>query len=369
VTPSSADSSPRVSRPDQFPGLPGWTRGSCLGCAGVVKAARHAHVVLGGRRDGSGLVVFGAKADAMLAEELDALPRDSLFLLGVAHRECIESARDRLHRGQAELPAVLPDLLAEEIDELPEEFHHPPTGKFCPLCGSSDITVEHVWPLWMSRALRKHIGAGESDRPFTMRDDKRRSRTIDIEAPACGLCNSRWLSVLEQDVRPILEPMVLGQEERILSREEQLLLATWALKTVLMFDVASGDQAVIPMGYYREFANLRTPLPSTQIWIGAYLGNAPVLAYRDALWIDIPHDEPPNAFVATITAFRVVFQVVGHFVKAASFRDRRYQFAPAIHRIWPVASGSVRWPARNNAFGDESLREFAHSFEGRHPDA
>jgi hypothetical protein len=307
----------------------------------------------------------------MLAEEVDALWDESLVVFGVAHRGCLERARDRLHQRAVDLPDVLPILTGDEIDELPEEFHHPPTGRFCPFGGSSDnLTVEHVWAQWISRALRKHVGVAQDERLFTIStpEGERRTRMIDVEAPTCRLCNTRWLSVLEQDVQRILEPMMLG-EECILSREQQRLLATWAAKTVLMFDIATGDEAVIPMGYYREFANLRSPLPSTQIWIGAYLGDAPAFACRDALWINVPYDEPPNAFVTTIAVFRVVFQVVGHFVKAGSFQDRRYQFASAIHRVWPVAPGSIRWPPRNVAFGDESLREFATSFEGRHPNA
>lgn len=368
------DSSPAKnvggSKPHQFPGLPGWTRARCLGCDGVVKAARHPYVVIGGRRDGSGLLVIGAKADAVLAEELEALGNEPFHLFGVAHRACLPIARERLHRRNVDLPDALPLITTDEIDELPEEFHHPPTGRLCPLCGSEDkLTDEHVWPLWFSRVLRKHAGASQDVRPFTvsMHGRERRVRMIDLTAPICSLCNGRWLSVLEQDVRPILEPMILG-EERVLSRDAQLLLATWAAKTVLMFDVASGE-AVIPMGYYREFANLRAPLPSTRIWIGAYREHSSAFALREALWIDIPPDERPNAYATTITAFRVVFQVFGHFVKAASFHDRRYQFASAIHRIWPIAPGAIRWPPRNVAFGDESLRDFATSFEGRHPDA
>jgi hypothetical protein len=153
-----------------------------------------------------------------------------------------------------------------------------------------------------------------------------------------------------ESLRPVartLEPMVLG-EERILSRAHQLLLATWAAKTALMFDASTGTEAVIPMGYYREFAQLRAPLPSTQVWLGAYAGARPGLAWRHALWLDVPLEEIPNAFVTTFTAYRVVFQVAGHFVKDAAFRDRRYQFASGIHRIWPLEPGSIRLPRESS---------------------
>jgi hypothetical protein len=353
----------------QFPGLPGWTRATCLGCAGLVKATRDAHVLVGGRRDGTALFAIGVEPQNVLAEEPEAVMSEPLLLFGVAHRGCLAQARERLRSGQVDLPAELPLMSADEIEELPEEYHHPPTGKFCPFCGSDEaLTVEHVWPQWMSRALRKHVGAKQHERPFavSVAGAKRVSRAIDVEAPACALCNNHWLSVLEQDVRPVLEPMLLG-EGRILSRTHQLLLATWAVKTVLMFDAATGADAVIPMGYYREFAQLRAPLPSTQVWLGAYSGIRPGLAWRQALWVDVPSEEAPNAFVTTFTAYRVVFQVAGHFVRDASFRDRRYQFASGVHRIWPVEPGSIRWPSRKFIFGDGSLEVFAGSFSDGQP--
>lgn len=351
-----------------FPGLPGWTRANCLGCGGLVKATRDAHVLIGGRRDGTALFVIGVEPQNVLAEEPEAVMSEPLLLFGVAHRRCLAQARDRLRSGQVDLPTDLPLMSADDIEQLPEEYHHPPTGKFCPFCGSDEaLTVEHVWPQWMSRALRKHVGAKQHERPFAISvpGAKRVSHAIDVEAPACELCNNRFLSVLEQDVSPVLELMLLG-EERVLNRAQQLLLATWAVKTALMFDASTGKDAVIPMGYYREFAQLRAPLPSTQVWLGAYSGIRPGLAWRQALWIDVPLDVAPNAFVTTFTAYRVVFQVAGHFVRAASFRDRRYQFASGIHRIWPVEPGSIRWPSRKLAFGDESLEAFAGSFDDGH---
>ena len=67
----------------------------------------------------------------------------------------------------------------------------------------------------------------------------RRIRSLDLTAPICVTCNNRWLAVLENDVQPVLAPLIRG-EERTLAPREQQLLATWAVKTTLMLDLWTG---------------------------------------------------------------------------------------------------------------------------------
>src|SRR6266540_5406612 len=106
---------------DTFPGVPGWRRSACLGCGERVVAARHAHVLIGGRRDGTALLIIGLEADRAMAEEPDALmSHGDTYLLGVAHRPCVDQARRQLRLGRVPLPADLPLLRVEDIDELPE---------------------------------------------------------------------------------------------------------------------------------------------------------------------------------------------------------------------------------------------------------
>ena len=329
---------------DQFPGLAGWRRASCLGCGQAVVAARHAHVLIGGRRDGTALVIMGIEPDCMWAEEPDALSRQ-IFLLGVAHRTCVELARRQLHSGQVLLPSTLPALTVEEIKELPEQFHLPPNGQLCAFCGGGGkLSDEHVWPQWLSRALRQLPWAPKKDRPFVMRGPHdRRTRVIDVTAPICQACNNGWLAALEQDAQQALTPMITGRPV-CLGRSEQALVAGWAVKTALIFDLSSRSEAIIPLGYYRQFGQTRAALDSMCVFVAGYAGRAPAWATREELWVSIPHDEQPNAFATTLTAGSLVLQVVGHFVKSASFRDLRWQFARTTRQIWPSIFETVSWP-------------------------
>jgi hypothetical protein len=131
-----------------------------------------------------------------------------------------------------------------------------------------------------------------------------------------------------------------------------------------MLDLASGAP-IVPTGYFYELRQLRTGLPSSVVWLGAYLGaSRAIWAEHRGLHIGIPTDGLPNAFVTTFSVFRVVFQVVGHFTRGgATFNDSRLG-AAALAPIWPPRSDTIDWPPRRLAFNDEALAELASSING-----
>ena len=339
-------------------GLPGWRSGACLGCDGRVVAARDAHCLIGGSRDGSVVVAIDAEPLLSVATDVAQLyGRRDLYLLGVAHRACVPLARRRLEAQAVVVPEVLPQLVTEEeTDPLPA-LHLPAEAGSCAFCGSVDTTDEHVFAKWVSRELTHHVPL-----QLTTEHGTRRVRTIDITAPVCKTCNTRWLSVLEHDVKPILGPMIRG-EDRTLLPEQQRLVATWAVKTAFMFDLASVEP-VIPVGFYHSLRQRRTAPSSHIVWLGAYLGSTKaVWAMHRPLHLGISGDEPANAFVTTFTAFRCVFQVVGHFtVGGATFNEGR-PLSLGLWPIWPPRKDSIRWPRDGLAFSDETLEQLAASID------
>ncbi len=64
-------------------------------------------------------------------------------------------------------------------------------------------------------------------------DDEHRRPASDvfdvIIRDICEICNNGWMSRLEEQVKPILTPMLLDQS-RSLTAPEQHLLATWATR-------------------------------------------------------------------------------------------------------------------------------------------
>ena len=145
----------------------------------------------------------------------------------------------------------------------------------------------------------------------------RRRRSIDFTAQVCRTCSNRWLAVLEHDVKPLLGSLLQGRDQSLLSAAQRLL-ATWAVKTALMLDL-SGGRPLISTGFYHDFRLQRSPLPSHIVWIGAYRDSTHAAwARHGGLHVGISADEPPNAFSTTFTAFRVVFQIFGHFTRGGA---------------------------------------------------
>lgn len=340
--------------------MPGSRSAPCLGCGRRVVTARDAHVTFGGKRDGSLLIAWDVEPQRAYSDVTDRLyEADELYLLGVAHRACGPLARWRLETQQVDLPDILCELILDEGDtsELPA-MHLPPSGDWCAFCGRDDPSEEHIFPRWVSKELSK-LAAG----PLEMKTahGPRRITTLDLTAPICAACNTRWLSVLENDVKPLLASMI-GGEERALSTGEQGRLATWAVKTAFMLDLA-GTAPVIPAGYYYMLRQRRNALGSNVVLCGAYLGSKKAIwAEHRGLHAGISDDEPPNMFVTTFSIFRVVFQVVGHFTKRRSdfFNDNR-DIAIGLTQIWPAQPEPVRWPRDRLAFNDDTLIELARS--------
>jgi hypothetical protein len=292
------------------------------------------------------------------SNDADALyEADDLYLLGVAHRGCLPEARRRLIAREAELPDELPQLLVDEGDDEPElpALHLPPTLERCPFCNTGDPTAEHVFPQWLSKELTATGGLVRSseDRP-------RRLRKIDTTAPICRACNNRWLSVLENDAKPLLTQMLRGQAQRLF-HNEQKLLATWALKTAMMLDLASGEP-VIPTGFFHSLRQLREPFPSSIVLIAAYGGSQwATWARHTPLRLGAPEDAPPNGFVTTFTAHRVIFQVLGYFTSGGARFDDTRIYREALAQISPLRCLPVEWPPNGFLLDDDWLEKLATS--------
>lgn len=336
------------------PQSPAWARrGTCLACGKRVVFARDSFLQIGGKRDGSVLIFFETDPLRSQATDIDAVFEGELELLGVTHRACRDIARVRLERQEVVFPKELPTLMVdEESGQLPH-LHLPPESKQCPFCGGSPLTEEHAWSQWISDQLRT-----KSDSLVDLHPIPTAKSIIPAAASTCAPCNNRWISVIDNDVKPVLEPLIDGRDSNLTS-DEQRLLATWAVKTAFMLDLSS-DSPVIPLGYYYDFRLQRSPLPSHIVWIGAYKDNKwAAWARLFPLHLRIPATDPPNGFLATFTAFRAVFQVLGHFTKGgASLRDGRPE-AKALSTIWPSEGKTVPWPKGGLAFGNQSLDQLA----------
>lgn len=338
----------KQTRPVIPAGVPGWRRAACLGCDKTVVAARDDFVLIGGTPDGSYLMQLGAEL-LRIQTTVGATPPDApMYLLGAAHRRCSPLARLRLERGPDLVTEGLPVLVSDAADHLPPltyTLHEPVQEDMCPFCDAdTEITAEHIWPDWFSRDL---IARGAVLSGTGVVNGK-----IDLTVPVCRTCNNTWMSVMENDTRPLLLRMfdaATGAIEQFsLTPAEQTQLATWAVKTAFLLDALA--QPVVPRGYLHEFALRRAPSAATVVWVAGFTPHGPAIAAKRALDFPGPGGTPttnsPNGFVVTFTILDVLFQVVGQFNdEVARVRDDRAQYAPALFRIWPTQA-AVIWPPK-----------------------
>lgn len=106
----------------------------------------------------------------------------------------------------------------------------------CFFCArDAKLTREHVIPRWLRGPLRDtvrwEIGAWyRTEFELERTPAIQRRQTDQILRRVCGPCNSGWMSDLEVEVRPLLEPLIAG-EVLVVSASDQELLRRWALKT------------------------------------------------------------------------------------------------------------------------------------------
>jgi hypothetical protein len=177
----------------------------------------------------------------------------------------------------------------------------------------------------------------------------------------CGDCNGGWMARLEDGVRPILERMLAGCSSE-LHAGGQRTLATWALKTAMMFDQASPAAArVIPSPYYRALMETGEPPCGVKAWIASYDQTQETVSYVNAAEVTALGEVDPterNVFTRSFTIGPAAFQVFGSTSSAlidliAAWEGRD------VHQLWPTGESFV-WTPRP-ALDDAGFMRFADS--------
>jgi hypothetical protein len=188
--------------------------------------------------------------------------------------------------------------------------------------------------------------------------------TVKVRA-VCRQCNNGWMSELEQETRPLLEPMLHG-ETRILDADRQTLLARWAFKTMTMLEFVYPQERAIQQTDTSWLYEHREPPASAIIWVASYRGTdhnsfyrhdvmqprrqtspgAQILREHDAL---LP---PPVAYGVNFGVQHVAFQVFGTTEPDHRFGHAGFASA-AFEQIWPPRF-AFTWPPAA-ALDDRSL--------------
>lgn len=246
----------------------------------------------------------------------------------------------------------------------------PASGITCVFCGTTNgkLTCEHVIPKWARRSFGIKgpvtVDAREEGLDQRRRIGSMQALNITLDDAICEDCNSIWLSRLERAVKPVLAPMAVSARPVTLSPASQKLLATWAVKTVLLLELAfrqmyPGSRSA--EGYdasHPEFAWLRAsaePPPRSLVWLGCWdcQQAIPVRYAPSSASLPAPDGRQVDGHFATITLGYVVFQVFTvDYVAADQHQASLWNdhvpasLAQALPRIWPplLRQQEVSWP-------------------------
>jgi hypothetical protein len=179
----------------------------------------------------------------------------------------------------------------------------------------------------------------------------------------CATCNNGWMNDLETAARPLLEPMIVGRG-RALHRDGQRTIATWAMKTMLMFEFAYPEQ-LIPRELYEHLYAHREPPPRTRAWLAPYGGERFSTYYkRHALGLTFGPGstygiDHPNMYGATLQVGDLAVQIyVPTFEEDVVLSHAKWL---PLYPLWP-SPGSITFMPRP-ALDDAGLELFVDAFD------
>lgn len=333
-----------------------WRKLPCLGCAAPGRRHRDPWVEIGGTRTGSWLIVVGVEPYKMMGDPFPPPGDETLFILGVSHRECLPRAVQMLRTRKAHIAATLPELLLDEIEGEDDSLRpdRPATPGTCPFCQALAVpmTDEDIIPRWL---LRELADRGYQDAPSGGARQIRGPKT-----PVCADCNNGWMSVLENDAKKVI--VSLCDYARDVTRDEQRTLAAWATLKAMVID--SGTTRLVPRGFGHDLKMRREPHGATRVWIAAYADvHEPV---KIIPWVILAEDsDDAIALCITFTMIRVAVQVLIPFVEGtlAPLED----FMESVAAIWPLTNSAISWPPPYR-FDSNSLLALARRvYDNREP--
>jgi hypothetical protein len=222
------------------------------------------------------------------------------------------------------------------------------------------LTLEHAYPAWIANALApKGDVEWQLDRhPIAGR------RLFEVEIAAlCRACNGSWGRDYEQRVARWVGPSLRDlRRDVILNSGQQRLLATWAVKTGLLVELALEDlrgPALTPRSHLEWLHTHHRPPVGSTVWMFAVniaerVGNEntvrALLAWGKTIGLGAQPFHPPRGYMTTFTAGYIGFQVMGWELDARVPLGPSHVLLPnhmkmAIRQLWPaMGRRSFIWP-------------------------
>lgn len=130
----------------------------------------------------------------------------------------------------------------------------------------SNKSNEHVIPRWIIERIHpeytKFIGKHTSfpNNPEVIFNQRDQSFNSLVLGNVCKECNTKWMSKLENETKPILLAILDDRSPVILTREQCLTLSKWAFKTAITLNYSVNYKKIIPLTH-ANFYYLNNEIP------------------------------------------------------------------------------------------------------------
>jgi hypothetical protein len=229
--------------------------------------------------------------------------------------------------------------------------------KQCIFCGGRVNSKEDAWPKWLLKLLKHWPTECVPIDAQRLREDGSVSQwmalntTLKVKNVCQNICNSGWMSELENKAKPILSPMILGNA-MTLSAAQQLTVAAWLTKCAMVFDSMDRGEVFydgLDRSHFREHL---TPMDSTSVWLGSYSGTRFRAFTEHGTYRSKGRSGSfYKSHIHTMAFGRLALQIMSikrlthqHGAFAVDVKMKPGLWKQATVQIWPPILQPVQWP-------------------------
>ena len=257
--------------------------------------------------------------------------------------------------------------------------------RFCIYCGGAGLTKEHIWGNWLKNHIPRdmpHYSQYSAWVHPTHTDAVQKKHPGDIHSRkpriVCELCNTGWMSRLQETTKPILLPLIGGKKTELTPRDQRCL-AAWCCMVAMNAEYVNTDRVAIQQKD-RDCLHLTGVAPNNWtirianyirgVWPGHMVHNVFRIDSEDRPKVNVKGLPIPNTQTTTFVVGRLYVHCFSSIRPALAHRNPPH--APGstkLQQIWPARSYAIIWPqpALTDIQADKIANEFfAKAKSGRY---
>ena len=238
----------------------------------------------------------------------------------------------------------------------------------CLFCSSNADSVEDAWPRWITNQFRGARPSELDAERFGIKLPKWRTYQPELAVRCvCRACNNEWMSQLETDVQPFLQPLLTGKPYVLTSRA-QTTIARWSVKTAMVLEGLDKADRQAYTVREREQMRIRGEIPwRTTVWLAASADAAWFMSTKNRHMEGRPAQNIAGVSI-TMAFAHVAMQVMTMRVPETvgpptrvTANVKRGPWEETTVRAWPE-SPETQWPPTLGLNGEIGLDFFADRF-------